>query len=391
MLSPAFEKLSDYGTKTVEKAVSLRTLGENGVIHVSPAGTAQNNGTAAAPTDLATGAGLRLGGATVLLESGVYPLSSDLVIQRGRNGRADAPITVTTADGGYATLDFGGVARGFTAWGDWWNFSKLNVTNSADGSKGMQLSGNHCVLEQMNFYNNGNSGLQVSGSSADDKSLWPSYNTIRNCTSMNNADRAMEDADGFAAKITTGEGNVFDGCIAAYNADDGWDLFAKAAIGTIGAVTIQNSVAYKNGYLLLEAEPVKKQPLKFAAAQYDENGNLHFDPAALTVEAGNGNGFKMGGTNLPGGHKLLNSISYDNAAKGIDSNSCPDIQVYNSTSYNNGGYNVALYTGSKSAVTGLQGRRGAVLPQRRGQWRAAGPAGPEQHRRLWRQQLLLGP
>ena len=28
----------------------------------------------------------------------------------------------------------------------------------------------------------------------------------------------MEDADGFAAKITTGEGNVFDGCIAAYNA-----------------------------------------------------------------------------------------------------------------------------------------------------------------------------
>ena len=165
---------------------------------------------------------------------------------------------MTTADGGYATLDFGGVARGFTAWGDWWNFSKLNVTNSADGSKGMQLSGNHCVLEQMNFYNNGNSGLQVSGSSADDKSLWPSYNTIRNCTSMNNADRAMEDADGFAAKITTGEGNVFDGCIAAYNADDGWDLFAKAATGTIGAVTIQNSVAYKNGYLLLEAEPVRE-------------------------------------------------------------------------------------------------------------------------------------
>ena len=48
---------------------------------------------------------------------------------------------------------------------------------------------------------------------------------------MNNADRAMEDADGFAAKLTTGEGNVFDGCIAAYNADDGWDLFAKAATG----------------------------------------------------------------------------------------------------------------------------------------------------------------
>lgn len=72
---------------------------------------------------------------------------------------------------------------------------------------------------------------------------------------------------------------------------------------------------------------------------------------ATTIEAGNGNGFKMGGTNLPGNHKLLNSISYDNAAKGIDSNSCPDVKVYNSTSYNNEGYNVALYTGDKSAVT----------------------------------------
>lgn len=350
----AFEKLSDYGTQTVEQAVSLRTLGENGVIHVSPAGAAQNSGTAAAPTDLATALAYASAGQTVLLESGVYPLSQELVIQRGRNGRADAPITVTTADGGYATLDFGGVGRGFTAWGDWWNFSKLNIAHSADGSKGMQLSGSHCVLEQMNFYNNGNSGLQVSGSSADDKSLWPSNNLIRNCTSMNNADRAMEDADGFAAKLTTGEGNVFDGCIAAYNADDGWDLFAKAATGSIGAVTIQNSVAYKNGYLLLQEAPVKKKPLKFAAAQCDETGNLHFDPAAVTAEAGNGNGFKMGGTNLPGGHKLLNSISYDNAAKGIDSNSCPDIQVYNSTSYNNGGYNVALYTGTKSAVTGFK-------------------------------------
>lgn len=59
----------------------------------------------------------------------------------------------------------------------------------------------------------------------------------------------------------------------------------------------------------------------------------------------------MGGTNLPGNHKLVNSISYDNAAKGIDSNSCPDVKVYNSTSYNNEGYNVALYTGNKSAVT----------------------------------------
>ncbi|MCD8188208.1 MAG: hypothetical protein LUD57_06325 [Ruminococcus sp.] len=34
----------------------------------------------------------------------------------------------------------------------------------------------------------------------------------------------MENADGFAAKLTCGEGNVFDGCMSYNNSDDGWDL-----------------------------------------------------------------------------------------------------------------------------------------------------------------------
>ena len=348
----AYEKLSSYKAATIEKKVSLRALGANGIIVVSPDGSAANGGTSAADAvDLQTALNYAAAGQTIQLASGTYALTGEVKVERGRDGTAEAPITVTTADGRYATLDFGGVGTGFNVWGNYWNISKLNITNTKDGAKGMQLAGSHCVLEQMNFYNNGNTGLQVSGLSSDNKALWPSYNTIKNCTSMNNADRAMEDADGFAAKLTTGEGNVFDGCIAAYNADDGWDLFAKAATGSIGAVTIQNCVAYKNGYLMLAAEPVKKQPLQFPAVTCDDNGNLQFDNVAATIEAGNGNGFKMGGTNLPGNHKLLNSISYDNAAKGIDSNSCPDVKVYNSTSYNNEGYNIALYTGNKSAVT----------------------------------------
>ncbi|CUM82421.1 Uncharacterised protein [Faecalibacterium prausnitzii] len=46
----------------------------------------------------------------------------------------------------------------------------------------------------MNFYNNGDTGLQLSGLFTDNKALWPSYNAIKNCTAMNNADRAMEDS-----------------------------------------------------------------------------------------------------------------------------------------------------------------------------------------------------
>ena len=62
---------------------------------------------------------------------------------------------------------------------------------------------------------------------------------------------------------------------------------------------IQNCAAYKNGYLMLSAAPVKKQPLQFPTVACDENGNLNFSNVAATIEAGKGNGFKMGGTNLP--------------------------------------------------------------------------------------------
>ena len=33
------------------------------------------------------------------------------------------------------------------------------------------------------------------------------------------------------------------------NIDDGWDLYAKSVSGTIGSVTIENCVAYNNGWL----------------------------------------------------------------------------------------------------------------------------------------------
>ena len=171
------------------------------------------------------------------------------------------------------------------------------------------------MLDQVNAYNNGNTGIQLSRYlTSDNFEDWPANNLILNCTSYGNADKGYEDADGFAAKLTIGEGNVFDGCIAYNNADDGWDLFAKVETGKIGKVLIKNCVAYGNGYL--------------------PDG----------TNAGNGNGFKLGGSSITGYHTLVNSIAFNNKAKGIDSNSCPDIQVYTSTSFNNGSYNVALYT-----------------------------------------------
>ncbi len=354
----AFEKLSSYDTMTVTHTVTKRHIGaENGVIYVSAQGHAQNGGTSYEDAlDIQTALDYASAGQTILLKPETYLLpQQSLTISRGRNGTQDAPIRLQ-GDGGYATLDFQGTGGGFTAWGDWWQMEKINICRTAPLQKGMQLSGHHNILKNMNFYNNGTTGLQLSGTSAETIEMWPSHNTVISCTAMNNGDPGYEDADGFAAKLTCGPGNVFDQCMAAYNADDGWDLFAKAATGPIGAVTIQNSVAFRNGYLMVQPGS-KKDNILFAEILCNENGHLSFTGENLTaVEAGNGNGFKMGGTNIPGRHVLINSIAYENKAKGIDANSCPDIRVYHSTSFNNGAHNVAFYTGNASASTGYEAK-----------------------------------
>ena len=348
-----FQKLSSYEPVTIYRTVFQRALGRDGVIYAKPDGAAKNTGESMdEAVDIQTALDFAAPGQTILLESAVYDLADvELTVFRGRNGALHNPITITTADGKFATLDFGGTGRGFKVWGDYWNISKINVTHTKNGLPGMQLAGSYCTLERMNFFNNGTTGLQVSGSSADEKTLWPAFNLIKNCTSMNNADKALEDADGFAAKLTTRQGNVFDGCIAAYNADDGWDLFAKVATGQIGTVIIKNSLTYMNGYLRVQEGGTAKS-FAFADVHCDDNGTLTFGDSVV-MEAGNGNGFKLGGSSLPGGHTLMNSIAYENKAKGIDSNSCPDIKVYNCTSYNNGSHNIALYTGNTAATTGF--------------------------------------
>ena len=348
----SFEKLSDYSTQTVPITVLRREIGsDQGIIFVKTDGQPSNSGASMDDAvDITTALSFARPGQRILLNSETYTFTDGpLSIVRGRNGREDAHIVMTTYDNGFATFDFEHKGEGLKCGGNYWEFSNINVKNSANGCAGMYLSGSHNILKHMNFYNNGNTGLQISGSSYDDRSLWPSYNSVINCTAMNNADKALADADGFACKLTAGDGNTFDGCISAYNADDGWDLFAKITPGSIGPVQIRNCVAYKNGYIKVKEGGTAKD-FELADIQSDDSGSLTFGDG-VELEAGNGNGFKMGGSNMPGSHRLTDSISYENKAKGIDSNSGPDIIVTRCVSYNNGDSNVALYTNNKGAIT----------------------------------------
>ena len=312
-----YTKLKSYVTQWITKTVTRKSY-DGDVIYVSRDGTSKGEGTSQSPLSITEAVKYASPGQHIYLEPGVYPLSG-LLIERGIDGKKDQMITIETdpEKEGRAVFDFLGQGNGMQLWGSFWHLKNIDVTRTKDLKAGLLVAGNNNVIELVCAYENGNTGIQVSGTSNETFEKWPSNNQILNCTSYNNSDAAMEDADGFAAKLTCGEGNVFDGCIAYQNADDGWDFFAKVGSGSIGAVTIKNCVAYQNGY-------IKK------------DGQL--------IEAGNGNGFKMGGSGLSGHHVLINSISYENKAKGIDSNSCPDVEVYRSISYNNKGSNVALYS-----------------------------------------------
>ena len=349
---PAYTELTSYEPVTLSHTVDYRKYGDNNsILYVSQEGKSSGTGTKANPLDIYTAIKYVQPGQKIFLAGGRYVLNKTISIPRGTNGEEGKMIYLMKDPEASErpVFDFNGKVTGMTLGGNYWYFKGFDVTRSLDGQKGIQLSGSHNVLDQVNAYMNGNTGIQVSGSGNDTYNYWPQYNAILNCTSYLNSDHGYEDADGFAAKLTIGSGNVFDGCIAAYNADDGWDLFAKIESGQIGSVTIRNSVAYKNGYVLKDAK-----------------GSLSLK--GEEVDAGNGNGFKMGGDGLPGGsiydtvdgkegsesyyekygkykgHILENSIAFENKSKGFDSNSCPNNKIYNSVSFNNKGGNVELYT-----------------------------------------------
>ncbi len=313
-----YERLRSYETFTFSFHV-FYGVHERKEIMVSPEGKETGAGTREDPMDIYTAVKGAGPGQKLILMGGRYLLERALVIARGMNGSREEPICLTAEEGRRPVLDFCGKGKGLVIVGDYWHCSGFDVTNTAASVRGVHLAGSHNVLERIYVYRNGNTGLQIGTyQESDDRSEWPCDNRVVNCTSYLNADPGYTDSDGFAAKITVGEGNVFDGCISAYNADDGFDLFAKVERGVTGSVLIRNCLAFRNGYIL------------------DEEGR--------EAHVGLGNGFKLGGSSIACGHRLEDSIAFANGEKGIDANSSPDGRVKNVISYNNDSHNVALYT-----------------------------------------------
>lgn len=284
------------------------------VIYVSPNGGGDGK-SMNSPTDVLTAIKSVPAGGTIYLLDGTYKFSETILIKENNSGTAGKYKTISAYPGAKVKFDFSGQAvaganRGFVLDGAYWHFYGFEIANAGDN--GMLLSGDNNIIEMMIFNGNQDTGLQLSRYNTSYASVaeWPANNLIKNCTSKNNCDDAtMENADGFAAKLTCGEGNVFDGCMSYNNSDDGWDLYAKTETGPTGVVTIKNSIAFRNGFT------------------EDGRGYGECD----------GNGFKLGGGGVGTRHIVENCLAFENLNCGFTDNNNPEFgEMKNCTAYNNG-------------------------------------------------------
>ncbi len=218
-------------------------------------------------------------GDTVHLRGGFYDCFETVHIKK--SGESENPITLRAYRDEAVVLDFqrvGAGDRGIDLEGDYWHLKALSIQHAGDN--GVIVYGSHNVLERLVTRENGDSGLQLHTGA--------SHNLVLDCDSHFNYDPENhgENADGFAAKFSLGEGNAFVGCRSWGNSDDGYD-FWEAGSG----VTLTNCWAFRNGVNI------------WADASY----------------AGDGNGFKLG--HGGGAHVLLSCVAYDHPHHGIDVNS----------------------------------------------------------------------
>ncbi|WP_329265948.1 carbohydrate-binding protein [Streptomyces pseudovenezuelae] len=268
-------------------------------LYVSPSGTDSAAGTVTAPTTLTSAISRISAGGTIYMRGGTYAYSSTVTIPAGNNGTSAARTTLSAYPGETPVLNFSAQTesstnRGIQLNADYWKIYGLVVERAGDN--GIYVGGSNNVVERTVTRFNRDTGLQLGRiASSTPASQWPANNLILSAESHDNADSDGEDADGFAAKLTTGTGNVFRYAVSHNNIDDGWDLYTKTDTGAIGPVTIEYSLSYGNGTLT--------------------DGS----------QAGNGdrNGFKLGGDDIAVNHVVQHSLAYRNGHHGFTYNSNP--------------------------------------------------------------------
>jgi hypothetical protein len=226
---------------------------------------------------------------TICVKSGTYNMTERLEFRKTRMGTASSRLVLQGAPG--VTLaqrpvfNFSSQTRlgcgenpdnigGLTVNANYVTVKNLVVRNANDTC--ILVQGTQGLIENVLTHNCADTGIQIS--SGGEFTGSGTNNTIKNCDSHSNNDSQCngENADGFAIKEGTGTGNVFSGCRAWNNADDGYDFFAWTS-----PVRLENSWA--------------------------------IDQSRTTEGSGSdGNGFKLGGDEVSATHQLSALFAHGN-------------------------------------------------------------------------------
>jgi parallel beta-helix repeat protein len=250
-------------------------------------------------------------GDIVLIRGGIYQPTSPINFRT--SGTSANPITYEAYPGEKVVFD-GSLATRESLGGDWQppliviydtvSFNILrNIEERNSPGRGILIAGNDNVLDRVETHHNNGVGIHVDGR----------RNKVLYSISHDNIDTGWDvypwyrppgqDADGMGTG-PEGADNLFFGCVAYGNSDDGIDT-----LGSTGN-TIENCVAYDNGRL-----------------------------------QGDGCGFKMGDAN----ERVIKCVAFNNNLEGFEIDDSPNSIIDHCTAYNNG-----IATASKPA-TGKDG------------------------------------
>ncbi len=258
--------------------------------YVAPDGSDAAAGTRDAPfATIKKAAELAGPGQLVYLRGGTY--SAVTKISLTKSGTASAPIRIRAYPGERPVLDLSATAGtsqdAISISGNFYHIHGLEIVGAAHNS--VKISGNDNRIENCVSRAARNTGFHITGGSAG--TTFPARNLFLNCDSIRSFDAPIGgNADGFSAKWNLGPGNVFRGCRAIENSDDGWDLWMGD-----GSVLIEDCWAIRSGINVW--------------------GSATFD--------GNGQGFKLGGNNVGAPHRLVRCLAWGNKSYGVDQNNNP--------------------------------------------------------------------
>lgn len=268
-------------------------------VFVAPTGLDTNPGTLAAPLKTLTKAlSMAKTGGQIWLRGGTFAQTSTININV--SGSAANVLKIWAYPGESPVFDFTGQTSsdGLKVSANYVHIKGVEVMHATHN--GINISGANNIVDQCKIHDNSNSGLLIRGTNA-------ANNLVLNTDSYFNFDSPVGgDADGFSAKWEVGEGNVFRGCRAYNNSDDGWDLWMADH-----SVVIDDSWAFLNGTNSWKSSSF----------------------------AGNGNGFKVGGNQVATPHTVTNCLAFNNTGnggKGFDeNNNLAGQTLHNCTAFGN--------------------------------------------------------